>query len=53
MTGTLSDGRDGRGVSYAARLRAIVRGGSVKAQHGTLVIEENAIDQMIANKPQR
>ena len=32
MTGTLDDGRGGKGVSYAARLRAIVRGGSVKSR---------------------
>ena len=31
MTGTLNDGRGGKGVTYAARLRALARGGSVKA----------------------
>lgn len=30
MTGTLNDGRGGRGVSYAARLRVEVRGGTVQ-----------------------
>jgi len=39
MTGTLNDGRGGSGVSYAARLRAIVRGGSVKADGNKLVVE--------------
>ena len=39
MTGTLDDGRGGRGVSYAARLRALVRGGRVKADGNTLVVE--------------
>ena len=40
MTGTLDDGRGGRGVSYAARLRAVVRGGSVKADGKTLVVDK-------------
>lgn len=31
MTGTLNDGRGGKGVTYAARLRVIAKGGSVKA----------------------
>ncbi|MCU0785490.1 MAG: glycoside hydrolase family 95 protein [Verrucomicrobia bacterium] len=39
MTGTLNDGRGGKGVSYAARLRALVRGGAVKADGKTLVVE--------------
>ena len=39
MTGTLNDGRGGKGVSYAARLRALVRGGSVQAAGKTLVVE--------------
>jgi alpha-L-fucosidase 2 len=30
MTGTLNDGRGGDGVTYAARLRVLTRGGSVK-----------------------
>lgn len=38
MTGTLNDGRGGRGITYAARLRAQVRGGSVKAGDNTLVV---------------
>lgn len=32
MTGTLNDGRGGRGVSYSARLRVMVRGGTVGAE---------------------
>ena len=32
MTGTLDDGRGGKGVSYAARLRVLARGGSVKSR---------------------
>ena len=32
MTGTLDDGRGGRGVSYAARLRVLVRGGTVQSR---------------------
>jgi alpha-L-fucosidase 2 len=40
MTGTLNDGRNGKGVSYAARLRALVKGGSVKSQGGKLRIEK-------------
>ena len=39
MTGSLDDGRGGRGVSYAARLRVLARGGSVKAQEGSLAVE--------------
>ncbi|MCP5523689.1 MAG: glycoside hydrolase N-terminal domain-containing protein [Verrucomicrobiales bacterium] len=39
MTGTLNDGRGGTGVNYAARLRAKVKGGSVKAVDNTLVVE--------------
>jgi alpha-L-fucosidase 2 len=38
MTGTLNDGRGGRGVTYAARLRARVSGGSVKAEGNSLVV---------------
>jgi len=40
MTGTLNDGRGGKGVSYAARLRVLIRGGSVKAEGNTLVVEK-------------
>jgi len=36
MTGTLDDGRGGKGVSYAARLRAIVRGGDVRSSGNVL-----------------
>jgi alpha-L-fucosidase 2 len=32
MTGTLNDGHGGKGVSYAARLRVLARGGAVKAE---------------------
>ena len=39
MTGTLDDGHGGKGVSYAARLRVAARGGSVKAEGNTLVVE--------------
>ncbi|MBM4089248.1 MAG: glycoside hydrolase family 95 protein, partial [Planctomycetes bacterium] len=39
MTGTLDDGRGGTGVSYAARLRALVRGGTVKTDGNALVVE--------------
>ena len=39
MTGTLNDGRGGKGVSYAARLRALVRGGTVKADGNILAVE--------------
>jgi len=38
MTGTLNDGRGGRGVSYAARLRVLNRGGSVKPQGNELAV---------------
>ena len=40
MTGTLDDGRGGKGVSYAARLRVRARGGSVKADGNRLVVEK-------------
>lgn len=39
MTGTLDDGRGGKGVAYAARLRVVVRGGAVKADGERLVVE--------------
>jgi alpha-L-fucosidase 2 len=39
ITGTLNDGHGGKGVTYAARLRAIVRGGSVRAEGNQLLIE--------------
>ena len=38
MTGTLNDGRGGRGVAYAARLRVLAPGGSVTAQANRLVV---------------
>ncbi len=40
MTGTLNDGRGGKGVSYAARLRAVARGGSLKTDGNTLIVEK-------------
>jgi alpha-L-fucosidase 2 len=40
MTGTLDDGCGGKGVSYAARLRAVARGGAVKAEGNALTIEK-------------
>jgi len=40
MSGTLDDGRGGRGVSYAARLRVLARGGSVRADGNRLVVEK-------------
>lgn len=38
MTGTLNDGRGGKGVSYAGRLRVLAKGGAVKAVGNQLVI---------------
>jgi alpha-L-fucosidase 2 len=38
MTGTLNDGRGGKGVTYAARLRVLARGGSVQGQGNELAI---------------
>ena len=38
MTGALNDGRGGTGVTYAARVRVIATGGSVKAEENRLVI---------------
>ena len=38
MTGTLDDGRGGKGVTYAGRLRIVARGGSVKAEGNKLVV---------------
>jgi alpha-L-fucosidase 2 len=40
MTGTLNDGRGGKGVSYAARLRVVAQGGSVKADGNKLLVAE-------------
>ncbi|MHB8522198.1 MAG: glycoside hydrolase family 95 protein [Limisphaerales bacterium] len=39
MTGTLNDGRGGKGVSYAARLRVLATGGSVTADANKLVVK--------------
>ena len=38
MTGTLNDGRGGKGVTYAGRLRVVARGGLVKADGNKLVV---------------
>lgn len=38
MTGTLNDGRGGKGITYAARLRILATGGSVKADGKKLVV---------------
>lgn len=38
MTGTLNDGRGGKEVNYACRLRVLARGGAVSAEAGTLKI---------------
>ena len=40
ITGTLNDGKGGRGVTYASRLRAIARGGSVRAEGNRLFVED-------------
>ena len=40
MTGTLNDGRGGKGVTYATRLRVLAKGGSVKASGNQLVIDK-------------
>jgi alpha-L-fucosidase 2 len=45
MTGTLNDGRGGKGVTYAGRLRVVAGGGSVKAEGNTLVV--TATDEVI------
>ena len=39
LTGTLSDGRGGKGVTYVARLRLLARGGFVKTAGNMLVVE--------------
>jgi alpha-L-fucosidase 2 len=40
MTGTLNDGLGGDGVTYAARLRVMVTGGTVVARENTLVVKD-------------
>ena len=40
MTGTLNDGRGGKGVSYAGRIRVLAKGGTVKADANRLVVEK-------------
>ena len=45
MTGTLNDGRGGRGVSYAARLRVLAKGGEVTVDENRLVIQ--AADEVL------
>jgi alpha-L-fucosidase 2 len=39
MSGALSDGRGGTNVRYAARLRILAKGGSVRAEGSRLVVE--------------
>ena len=39
MTGALNDGRGGKGVSYAARLTARTRGGSLSVEDNRLVVK--------------
>ncbi len=39
MTGGLDDGRGGTGVRYAARVRALVRGGTVRTEDNTLIVK--------------
>jgi alpha-L-fucosidase 2 len=38
MTGTLNDGRGGKGVTYASRLRVLAKGGSVTTQTNRVVV---------------
>jgi alpha-L-fucosidase 2 len=45
MTGTLNDGRGGRGVSYAARLRVVAKGGRVNVEENRLIID--AADEVL------
>ena len=45
MNGTLEDGRGGRGVSYAARLRILARGGSVRVEGNRLAV--NGADKAV------
>ena len=40
MTGTLNDGQGGKGVTYATRLRAITRGGTIRTEGNQLRIEK-------------
>ena len=39
MTGTLDDGKGGKGVTYAGRLRVLNTGGTVKATGNTLAVD--------------
>ena len=41
MTGQLDNGVDGKGVKYAARIRAVSKGGSISVQ-GTVLTVSNA-----------
>ncbi len=45
LTGTLDDGRGGKGVTYAARLRVLARGGSVQSEGNRLVVA--AADEVV------
>ena len=40
MTGAMDDGRGGKGVSYAARLRIVAHGGSVKSDGAALTVDK-------------
>jgi alpha-L-fucosidase 2 len=40
MTGSLNDGHGGKGVSYAARVRVLAKGGTVQGHGNKLVIEK-------------
>jgi alpha-L-fucosidase 2 len=40
MSGTLNDGRGGKGVTYATRLRVLARGGSVRSEGDQLVVSK-------------
>ena len=48
LTGTLNDGRGGKGVTDAGRLRVVVRGGSAKAASGTSVASLRNVERMSA-----
>ncbi len=40
MTGTLDDGRGGKGITYAARLRVMARGGPARSEGNKLIVEK-------------
>ncbi len=45
MTGTLNDGRGGKGVTYAARLQVVAKGGTVTAESDALHV--NGADEVV------